>query len=374
MYERFIGVGKREGEFERAPPGSLLEVALDDLIESVRRAKRRAWLASPYLSTSAARLVASAARYTSADDLRLVTALAGGPVKRGVLSVKGLELLREAGFQLRSVPNLHAKTAVVDGDWGLAGSGNLTAAGLGFTGTGNVELGVVLTRRQVATAGDRFEGWWNAATPILEEDLALYARLAPKLANARAAARERGPVHGEPIPVGRGRELSRLDDERVPRRPGRRYWLKMLYHDERDLDRWWEEMTWVSDVHRRRKSDHEPLLRPSYEVGDLLVLYLVGEGCPAIAEVSGKPDFDPKRVARESNRNDAKRWGWLTEVVVIHRTATGLTGAPDLNDLRIKPSSVRQHGHIEISAKTYARALAAIESNAAERSRTSAAR
>ncbi len=168
-------------------------------------------------------------------------------------------------------------------------------------------------------------------------------------------------MHGTRIPTPRGRELSRLRDERAPRKADRGYWLKMLYYDERDLDRWWEQMEWVSDVHRVRKADREPLLRPTYRVGDLLVLYLVGHGCPAIAEVEKEPVFNPGRVERESNRSDADRWGWLTEVRVIHKNETGLDGAPTLSDLDISPASVRQHGHIHVSASAYARALRMIE-------------
>lgn len=130
-------------------------------------------------------------------------------MRRGVLSMSGLETLHAAGFELRSVPNLHAKTAIIDDDWGLAGSGNLTVSGL------------------------------------------------------------------------------------------------------------------------VREGDGEPLLRPSYRVGDLLVLYLVGRACPAIAEVEKEPVFDPARVERGSkSRSDANRWGWLTEVRVIHKTVAGLEGAP----------------------------------------------
>jgi phosphatidylserine/phosphatidylglycerophosphate/cardiolipin synthase-like enzyme len=65
-------------------------------------------------------------------------------VRRGVLSLAGLETLRAAGFELRSVPNLHVKAAIVDTDWGLAGSGNLTVSGLAAHSNGNVELGIVL--------------------------------------------------------------------------------------------------------------------------------------------------------------------------------------------------------------------------------------
>ncbi len=354
-------MAESRGRFKRAREGSLLDVARDDLIESVRRARRRVWLTSPFLSASIAKLIAEAAAFSGARDLRLITALGADPVRRGVLSLAGLETLRAAGFELRSVPNLHAKATIVDTDWGLAGSGNLTVSGLAAHSDGNVELGVVLSRAQVTAAGRHFKSWWAAAKPILVSDLANYQRWAPKRGGAHGMGTDRAPVHGTPIPISPGRELSRVKAERVPRRPDRRYWLKMLYYDERDLDLWWEDMSWVSDVHRRRKADGAPLLRPSYRVGDLLVLYLVGRACPAIAEVDREPVFDPARVERDSNRSDADRWGWLTEVRVIHKHGGGLRGAPDLDRLRIRPSSVRQHGHIEITAATYARALKAIK-------------
>jgi PLD-like domain len=347
--------------FKRARAGALLDIARDDLIESVRRARRRSWLTSPFLSNAVAKLIAEAAKFSGARDLRFITALGADPVRRGVLSVRGLETLRVAGFELRSVPNLHAKTAVIDDSWGLAGSGNLTASGLGTQNGGNVELGVVLSRSQVSTAARHFSAWWTSAKPILEDDIADYWRWAPKRVSGQASVRDRGPVHGTPILASAGRELSRLRAEQASRNPDRGYWLKMLYYDERDLDRWWEKMTWVSDVHRLRDRDGEPLLRPSYRIGDLLVLYLVGHACPAIAEVKKKSVFDPARVERGSNRSDANRWGWLTEVRVIHKTDTGLEGAPELDLLGVDPSSVRQHGHIRISSNVYARALRALD-------------
>lgn len=346
--------------FKRARAGSLLDIARDDLIESIRSARRRVWLTSPFLSKAVAKLIAEAAHFSRADDLRFITALGADPVRRGVLSVSGLEALHGVGFELRSVPNLHAKTAVVDDGWGLAGSGNLTVSGLGIRGQGNVELGVVLSRSQVSAAARHFRGWWTLAEPIGEDNLADYGRWASGRGSGQASAKDRGPVHGTPISAPPGRELSRLWAERKPRQSDRGYWLKMLYYDERDLDRWWEEMEWVSDVHRLRNGDGEPLLRPSYRVGDLLVLYLVGRACPAIAEVKKTPVFDPARVERDSNRSDANRWGWLTEIRVIHKTAAGLEGAPDLDLLGVNPSSVRQHGHIRISSDVYARALKAI--------------
>jgi PLD-like domain len=350
--------------FERARAGSLLDFARDDLIESVRRAGQRAWLASPFLSKSVAKLIAEAAEFSGAADLRFITALGADPVRRGVLSIAGLETLSAAGFELRAVPNLHAKTAMVDSDWGLVGSGNLTVTGLGgLRGDANVELGVVLSRPQVSAAASHFKRWWAGAEPIYDGDLIHYRRWTPKRGSVGAAARERGQVHGAPISTPKGRELSRLSAERASGSAGRTYWLKMLYYDERDLDRWWETMTWVSDVHRQRERDGEPLLRPSYRIGDLLVLYLVGRACPAIAEVKGEPVFDPDRVERDSTRSDANRWGWVTEVRVIHKSESGLDGAPDLNLLGVAPSSVRQHGHIRISADVYVHALRAIEAS-----------
>lgn len=346
--------------FRRARAGSLLDTARDDLIESIRRARRRAWLTSPFLSNAIAKLIAEAAKFSGARDLRFITALGADPVRRGVLSLGGLKTLHAAGFELRSVPNLHAKTALIDDGWGLAGSGNLTISGLGTQNGGNVELGVVLSRAQISAAARHFRRWWNSAEPILEDDLADYGRWTPQRGSGQTSAKDRDPVHGTPILASAGRELSRLRAERKSQKSDRGYWLKMLYYDERNLDRWWEEMTWVSDVHRLRKGDGEPLLRPSYRVGDLLVLYLVGQACPAIAEVKRRPVFDPARVERDSNRSDANRWGWLTEVRVIHKTAEGLEGAPDLDWLQVNPSSVRQHGHIQISRDVYARALKAI--------------
>ena len=65
--------------FERARAGSLLDFARDDLIESVRRAGQRAWLASPFLSKSVAKLIAEAAEFSGAADLRFITALGADP-------------------------------------------------------------------------------------------------------------------------------------------------------------------------------------------------------------------------------------------------------------------------------------------------------
>jgi hypothetical protein len=355
-----------KGGFERAPTGSLLDVARDDLIESLRLASRRAWLASPFLSASIAELIAEAASLGGAADLRMLTALGADPVRRGVLSLRGLQTLADAGFKLRSVPNLHAKAAVIDANWGLAGSGNLTVSGMGSS-EGNVELGVVLTRAQVSAAARHLSSWWHQAEPIDEADFDYYGRWSPRPGSAAGRGRASGPSHGSSIKIGVGRELSRLRAERAAKgKPqskaatGRSHWLKMLYYDGRDPNRWWEEMTWVSDVHRLRKSDREPLLRPRYRVGDLLVLYLVGEACPAIAEVNREASFEPERVRRDSNRKDAGRWGWVTEVRVIHRHEAGLTGAPGLEKIGVAPSSVRRHGHIRISPRSYAQALRAI--------------
>jgi hypothetical protein len=169
-----------------------------------------------------------------------------------------------------------------------------------------------------------------------------------------------GRVHGRPIAVKPGRELERIKRERSRGLHEDHLWLKMLYHSpERDRDRWWQDLRWVSDAHNLRP-DGSPTRRPSYKVGDLMVLYLVGHMCPSIAEVTAESVFDPERVAREgSSVADSERWGWLTEVRVIHHA--GLDRAPALEAIGVKSTSVRQHGHIHLTRAQFQAALRAIE-------------
>jgi phosphatidylserine/phosphatidylglycerophosphate/cardiolipin synthase-like enzyme len=69
-----------------------------------------------------------------------------------------------AGFEIRSLRNLHAKVLLTDDRWGLIGSGNLTVAG---ANGGNAELGITLSAAQTQIARrDHFERWWEAGQPL----------------------------------------------------------------------------------------------------------------------------------------------------------------------------------------------------------------
>ena len=94
-----------------------------------------------------------------ASERRLLTALVASSVLARVLDPGALETLLDSGFELCSVPNLHAKLSLTDTSWGLVGSGNLTNAGLGSEGRANVELGVNLDAEQIASAAELFARW-----------------------------------------------------------------------------------------------------------------------------------------------------------------------------------------------------------------------
>ena len=98
-------------------------------------------------------------------------------------------MLSEAGFEIRSILNLHAKVVLADGTWGIVGSGNLTTAGLSGTKRKNLELGVTLTKRQSVTAETIIENWWRKAKPVDEAQLAKFESIA-------ASARGRGSRKG----------------------------------------------------------------------------------------------------------------------------------------------------------------------------------
>jgi hypothetical protein len=90
---------------------------------------------------------------------------------------------------------------------------------------------------------------------------------------------------------------------------GRRYWIKSNYH-RADDERWWHR-GWISDWRRG-----------SYEVGDLIVLYLSArEGgpacCPAVVEVKSPSRHDPEWVRSHRDADAAERWPFVTETEVV---------------------------------------------------------
>ena len=198
--------------------GKLIEVAREVLLDAVRGARSEVFLVA----------LAHHALASRARKLKLITALNTGSVAGGFLQPRGLRDLHAAGFELRSVRNLHAKVSIVDGKWGLVGSGNLTTSGLGGSRNGNVELGVILTRSQVDQAHRAATRWWRKAEVITAEDITRYEALAEQLEKSR---RGRVQGHGRALPIEAGEEL-----EKTRRRGGRTgLWLKMVYPGARSL-------------------------------------------------------------------------------------------------------------------------------------------
>jgi hypothetical protein len=152
-------------------PGSLVPFARGELLRRIEAAQERVWLASPFISKPIASYIVKSASETPASDRKLLTALVGGSVRVGALDPKALLILMDAGFEIRSVKTLHAKVSIVDGDWTLVGSGNLTNAGLGATERGNVELGVILGPSTTTEATAIYSGWWEEALPVPAEKI-----------------------------------------------------------------------------------------------------------------------------------------------------------------------------------------------------------
>ncbi|MDP9135814.1 MAG: phospholipase D-like domain-containing protein [Actinomycetota bacterium] len=335
-----------------ASAGALLLSALDEIDHALRGARRSVAIAAPFLSLPVADRLIRAADAGKAAQRRLITAVNDAAVAGGYLDPYAVERFVEAGFEVRSLRNLHAKVVVVDGTWGIVGSGNLTAAGLDG---GNAELGVVLGAKQAVAARDRhFASWWRAAEPV---DMARLRRIAAQRRPRSPRDRQRagqGGIWKPPI-------------KKAPRLPRRRgsggYWLKIMYDlPGRRPASHWRDGAWISDRHTLAP-DGRALRRPSYEIGDHLVVYLAGgeqPRCPAVLQVTAEPVFDPRRVRREGRAGDDERWAWLTEVDLVTAAKT-IDDAPTLTDIGVSHESVRQQGRIRLTPDQYRRAFDALK-------------
>ena len=120
----------------------------------------------------------------------------------------------------------------------------------------------------------------------------------------------------------------------------------------------WQRRMWISDRHTALRADGAPGRKPSYRVGEHLVIYVSRgprQACPAVMRVAESPVFDPDLVEREVNAQDAALWGWVTWVEPVASIA--LSRAPTLSDIGVSSQSVRRHGHIRLSRGQYRRAL-----------------
>lgn len=284
--------------------GTFVTLAREELLERMVAAEERVWLVSPFLTAPIAAQIRDAVREARAEDLRLLTALVPRSVQAGVLSTAGLSELLEAGFEIKSIPNLHAKVCLVDSDWGLVGSGNLTGTGLGGEEGGNLELGIRLTPGQRVEAAGLISGWCARAKPV-----------GPDLIESFAALPKFTSVKNQPPPVGQPLGLagsSRLEDvlaEDVATAAARSYWIKSNHHRSDDAQ-WWHR-NWISDWRQG-----------PYEEGDLIVLYLSARDggpacCPAVVEVASTSRHDPERVRSHRDADAADRWPYVTGTAVV---------------------------------------------------------
>jgi len=108
------------------------------LIALVRGARRTVLICAPFIKASAMRTLL---RAINADvAVRIVTRWRAAEVALGVSDLEVLDVAKaRPNTELRLLEDLHAKLYLAD-DKGLAGSANLTAAGLGWSARSNVEL------------------------------------------------------------------------------------------------------------------------------------------------------------------------------------------------------------------------------------------
>jgi len=288
----------------------LVAIAGETLLWQLRHACKRVWLASPYVSmTAAQRLVETTA--AAAPERRLLTAVNEASVRAGVLSAKALVELRASGFELASVENLHAKLSLVD-SWGMVGSGNLTAAGLGLKGEGNLELGVELDAAQCLGAAAIFRRWWERADPVPTAELKRLASL--PVQRPPGGDVSRGPT----LPLNGAEELEAILAEDPATAASRRYWIKANYH-RHDLEDWWNR-GWISD-HRRA----------SYAPRDLIFLYLSARDggparCPAVVRAMTTIRHDPDFVLAAGDAEAVPQWPFVTETARIAQVLPATEG------------------------------------------------
>lgn len=283
--------------------GALVTFARDLLLRQIEAAKESIWLVSPFLTRAVAERICEAAAETGAERKRFLTALGERSVRVGVLDPEGLAALHRNGFQVASIRNLHAKVSLLDGRWGLVGSGNLTGAGLGGEDGGNAELGVVLSAAQVDAASQIVSRWWRKADPVSPAELDAYAALPPLPPIPEGIGG--GPTLGL---TGTG-ALEEILAEDPATAASRRYWIKSNYH-RHDDEAWWHRR-WISD---RREAPYAP--------EDLIVLYLGkrdgGPGsCPAIVRAESTSKLNREFVLAERDLAAAERWPYVTRTSVV---------------------------------------------------------
>lgn len=307
-------------------PGELSSHSAEALIDRIAAARDRVWLASPFVSDYFAKRICDRLPRNKTLDLRLIVALNGSGVGSGTLSLPALRRFRSAGFVLGNVTNLHAKVSIVESDWALVGSGNLTKAGQKAT---NVELGVVLLPHQHDQARNFFETWWGKAKAIEPKDIAAFEGWRKSLPSRKSDPPP--PKHGTPIRVPEHSD----ENPRGEISGDTGFWVKAMYHrPKHDDPNWWRRLDRVHDAPGRPKGG------PRYKVGDRLVIYLrETQSCPAIVRVTAEARFAPEESNKGLPGDELDRWPWLTRVKMV--ASRPLEGAIPKEVLEINPQGLQ---------------------------------
>ncbi len=277
-------------EQENRGPGILSSLG-DPLIRRLASATRRVALCSPYLGFVPADEISTIAQRGSAT-WELLTVLDPVAAAGGALSLNGLRVMMSAGITVRSLPGLHAKVFIVDDAIGFAGSANLTSPGLGMGMRRNLELTAVLSAAQLAEASALLAQWRDEAEVVTDAMIdaceADAARLPVRISRTMIAA----GASSTDVEL-----VNALLDESLRCR----VWIKAMYA--------YRFENWVNSARKRR---------PSFNGGDLLVIYVGGTNCCyAVVSVVGDTRNDPAfLIANGRTAEEAERWPWVTPVDV----------------------------------------------------------
>jgi hypothetical protein len=322
--------------------GDLALLAHEPLLEALGNAFGDVLLASPFVSSSAAGPLREVAK-TSSASWRLLTALRPESVASGFLNLEAIRWLMDAGVKVRSSTELHAKVALCDSVFGMVGSANLTGRGLGLAEASNLELSVLLSAAQCATAREVFETWWAGAAEVSK------AALRDVEAKARALPRPRSPQSKT-----RQGAVGDVAETLLLQSRDRGLWVKAVYGEGGDL---FAGDGWISSGGGR----------PSFAVGDLVLIYSRSAGaCNAVVEIRTEARHDPRFVELKGGYvpKDADRWPWVNNIRGRLVIPEGRTATPA--DIGFRAQGL-QNGKKRIDLSQFAVAMRLAADRTAER-------
>jgi hypothetical protein len=140
-------------------------VPYDRLLEQlITRAEGNLSICSPFVTADGAELA-----LRGNVRIRLITKATAANLSTKALDGKSLRRMLEAGAEIRSIANLHAKLYMIDGMHGIVTSSNLTGPGL----YKNLELGLIFQNEEVLyqALNSVFEELWQRAVSVTLEGL-----------------------------------------------------------------------------------------------------------------------------------------------------------------------------------------------------------